>query len=53
MIKSHGCDSQKMKSPFRLTKTNLSKAAMKASMGSFGVIPGPIEGVNLNHPDRG
>jgi len=52
-IKSHGCASEKSKSPIRLTKTNVSKAAMQAALGSFGVIPGPIEGVTLNHPDRG
>ena len=52
-IKSHGCASERTKSPLRLTKTNVSKAAMQAAMGSFGVIPGPIEGVTMNHPDRG
>ena len=39
--------------PIRASKNNISIAAKKAFMGSYGVIPGPIDGIAMNHPDRG
>ena len=54
-IKSHGraLSSNVEKSPLAVSKSNVSRAAMKAAMGSFGILSGPIDGVSMNHPNRG
>ena len=40
-------------SPIGSTKNNVSKAAKRAAMASYGAIPGPIDSIAINHPDRG
>ena len=55
VIKSHGNIRKSTafdKSPILSTKNNVSRAAKQAAMGSYGVIPGPIDGIAINHPDR-
>ena len=55
VIKSHGQASSKSSvfSPIGSTKNNVSKAAKRAAMASYGAIPGPIDSIAINHPDRG
>ena len=64
IIRPHGSQTSKFSSTsaskmdndsiiLRSTRNNVSRAAKQAAMGSFGVIPGPIDGIAMNHPDRG
>ena len=40
------------KSPLARSTNNMAKLAKMSSMGSFGLVPGPVDGVSLNHPER-
>ena len=53
MLVSHGKSKSIVYDRLFCSKTNVSIAAKKASMASIGVIPGPIDSILVNHPDRG